>query len=151
MSPTLASGERMLVNRFVFARIDSGPFAELFGADGYVFHGPERGDIIVFHPPQSYDTDFVKRVIGLPGDVIDIRGGFVYVNGQKLDEPYLSQTTSPQGGSYPRTVPEGHYFVLGDNRRVSNDSRNWGFVRGQDVVGRAWIGYWPLPKLRFFG
>lgn len=146
MTPTLTSGERLLVNRFVYARTESG----LFGGDSYVFHGPDRGDIIIFHPPGGYDTDFVKRVIGVPGDVVDIRGGYVYLNGEQLDEPYLKQTTGAQGGTYPKTVPEGQYFVLGDNRRVSNDSRNWGFVRAEDILGRAWIGYWPLPKFQLF-
>ena len=150
MLPTLTSGERLLVNRFVYARTGSG----LFGGDNYVFHGPDRGDIIIFHPPGGYDTDFVKRVIGVPGDVIDIRNGSVYVtepgSANGVRETYSAQSTSAQGGSYPRTVPEGHYFVLGDNRRVSNDSRNWGFVRAEDILGRAWIGYWPLPKFQLF-
>ena len=144
MTPTLTSGERLLVNRFVYARTESG----LFGGDSYVFHGPDRGDIIIFHPPGGYDTDFVKRVIGVPGDEIDIRDGSVYVN--TVRETYSAQSTSAQGGIYPRKVPEGQYFVLGDNRRVSNDSRNWGFVRAKDILGRAWIGYWPLPKFQLF-
>ena len=144
MTPTLISGERLLVNRFVYARTES----VLFRGDNYVFHGPDRGDIIIFHPPGGYDTDFVKRVIGVPGDVIDIRNGSVYVNDDL--EAYTGQSTSAQGGIYPRTVPEGQYFVLGDNRRVSNDSRSWGFVRAEDILGRAWIGYWPLPKFQLF-
>ena len=151
MFPTLTSGERMLVNRFVYARVDSGPLSAIGGGDGYVFHGPDHGDIIIFQPPSGSNTDFVKRVIGVPGDVIDIRGGYVYLNGEKMDEPYLSQTTSAQGETYPKTVPEGHYFVMGDNRRVSNDSRAWGFVNAEDVVGRAWVAYWPLPKIKVFG
>ena len=151
MFPTLANGERMLVNRFVFARVDSGPLSVLGGDDGYVFHGPASGDIIVFHPPSGSNTDFVKRVIGAPGDVVDIRAGHVYLNGERLNEPYLTQVTNAQSETYPKTVPAGQYFVMGDNRRVSNDSRAWGFVNAVDVVGRAWVGYWPVPKFRIFG
>ncbi len=153
MFPTLQTGQRLLVNRFVYARADTGPLGPLAGDDGYIFHGPARGDIIVFHPPGGNDADFVKRVIGLPGDTVDIRGGAVYVtdiDGVTVREEYTTQTTSAQGGSYPRVVPEGQYFVLGDNRRVSNDSRSWGFVMADDVVGRAWVSYWPLRSLGLY-
>ncbi len=151
MFPTLETGQRMLVNRFVYARADSGPLGAIAGDDGFIFHGPQRGDIIIFHPPGGYDTDFVKRVIAVPGDTVDIRGGVVYVNGAQVEEGYLNDpSTSALGGAYPRTVPPGQYFAMGDNRRVSNDSRSWGFVQGGDVVGRAWIGYWPLKSLNLF-
>lgn len=148
MSPTLHSGQRMLVNRFVYARADSGLLGAIAGDDGYIFHGPQRGDIIIFHPPGGFDTDFVKRVIGVPGDTVDIRRGEVLVNGVK--EAYSDQVTTPQGRSFPLTVPEGEYFVLGDNRRVSNDSRNWGFVEADSLVGRAWIAYWPPSELGIY-
>ena len=148
MFPTLKSGERLLVNRFVYARADSGALAALTGDDGYFFHGPERGDIVIFHPPGGYNTDFVKRIIAVPGDIVNIRNGGVYVNDER--EAYSEQSTSAQGGSYPLTVPKGQYFVLGDNRRVSNDSRSWGFVQARDVLGRAWIGFWPFSSLKLF-
>jgi signal peptidase I len=149
MFPTLTSGERLLVNRFVYARAESGPLKPIAGDDGFIFHGPQRGDIVIFHPPGGYDTDFVKRIVAVPGDTVDIRNGAVYVNGVK--EEYTLQTTNALGGQYPRTVPEGQYFVLGDNRRVSNDSRSWGFVQAEGVLGRAWFGYWPLRSIRVFG
>ena len=144
MDPTLTSGERLLVNRFVYARSDWG----VFGDDDYVFHGPERGDIIIFQPPTGSRTDFVKRIIAIPGDEVNITDGDVFVNGEITR--YVDMDTSSRGGDYPLTVPEGEYFVLGDNRRVSNDSRNWGTVPGEDIVGRAWVIYWPLPNLNIF-
>lgn len=145
MFPTLKSNERLLVNRFVYLRGST----SLFGEDGWIFRGPQRGDIVVFHPPTGSDTDFVKRVIAVPGDVVDVRNSRVFVNGR--EEHYSGQSTSSQGGAYPRTVPEGQYFVLGDNRAVSNDSRAWGFVPARDIIGRAWISYWPPSELGIFG
>jgi signal peptidase I len=123
MKPTLLQNERMLVNRFVYIQ---SPFS-LFGAKEYLFGGPKRGDIVVFHPPTGSDIDFVKRIIGMPGDWIDLDGNSVYVQ-----------------------VPQGEYFVLGDNRRVSVDSRNWGFVAAHDLVGRAWAVYWPLNEFQLY-
>jgi signal peptidase I len=144
MQPTLIDGQRVLVNRFVYARSSIGPF----GDGGYVFHGPQRGDIIIFHPPTGDRNDFVKRVIGLPGDEVDIRNGQVFVNGDHVD--YVDDYTQERTYEYPQTVPEGELFVLGDNRRVSNDSRSWGFVPREDVVGRAWVVYWPFGNFRLF-
>ncbi len=154
MFPTLVSGERLLVNRFVYARVESGPLEFIGGTDGYVFHGPQRGDIVIFHPPSDDLTDYVKRVIAIPGDRVDLRQGKVYVNGERVDEPYISgKFTSSQNQQvrFPLDVPEGNYFVLGDNRPVSNDSRSWGFVPADDIVGRAWFGYWPFSSIRIFG
>ena len=144
MDPTLAPGQRFLVNKFVYARMDDLPF----GQEGYIFGGPQRGDIVVFTPPIGAETEFVKRVIGLPGDVVDVVDGRVYVNGElsTFDDDY----TSPYAGEYPVTVPPDSYFVLGDNRRVSSDSRQWGMVDADDVVGRAWFTYWPPESIRLF-
>jgi signal peptidase I len=144
MVPNLVQGERLLVNRFVYAQA---PFS-LFGDEAYLFNGPERGDIIVFHPPTGTTTDFVKRIIGVPGDVIDLDGESVYVNGEKTHR--VDVATARRHDDYPITVPPGEFFVLGDNRRVSVDSRNWGFVSADAIVGRAWAVYWPIVEFQLF-
>jgi len=145
MVPTFKDGQRLLVNRFVYAESS----VSLMGEPGYLFHGPQRGDVIVFAPPTDSETDFVKRVIGVPGDEIDIRFGNVYVNGVAAD--YVDVNTDPRGYFvYPITVPENEYYVLGDNRRASNDSRNWGYVHADDIVGRAWVVYWPASSFALF-
>ena len=144
MSPTLTPGSRFLVNKFVYARVDGAPFSQ----DGYIFGGPRRGDVIVFSPPIGAETEFVKRVIGLPGDIVDIVDGEVYVNG--VLSTFDDEHTSAYAGDYPLTVPEDSYFVLGDNRNVSSDSRQWGLVDADDIVGRAWFSYWPPETLRLF-
>ncbi|MCX8276742.1 MAG: signal peptidase I [Dehalococcoidia bacterium] len=144
MKPTLLQNERMLVNRFVYTQ---SPFS-LFGAKEYLFGGPKRGDIVVFHPPTGSDIDFVKRIIGMPGDWIDLDGNSVYVNGDKTN--WVDEKTERRHENYPVQVPQGEYFVLGDNRRVSVDSRNWGFVAAHDLVGRAWAVYWPLNEFQLY-
>lgn len=144
MRPTLVQGERLLVNRFVYYQSP----VSLFGDEAYLFGGPKRGDIVVFHPPTGSVTDFVKRIIGLPGDVIDLDGDVVYVNGEKVD--WVDVTTARRHENYPVVVPPGEYFVLGDNRRVSVDSRNWGFVAADSIVGRAWAVYWPFSEFQLF-
>lgn len=146
MFPTFEDQQRVLVNRFVYA---SSPVS-LMGDDGYLFHGPQRGDVIVFRPPTNSTTDFVKRVIGVPGDIVDIRGGEVFVN-DKLSGYVDVVTDERRFFEYPIEVPENEYFVLGDNRRASNDSRNWGYVHAEDIVGRAWFLYWPLRDFAVFG
>ncbi|MBM3957601.1 MAG: signal peptidase I [Gemmatimonadetes bacterium] len=140
MEPTLLDGQRVLVNKFVFAR--NGP-------GGFLFHGPERGDIIVFDPPVDSPEDFIKRVIAVPGDVVDVRDGSVYVNGERVRDGHGFTTSGVR--SYPLIVPDGQYFVLGDNRPRSNDSRAWGFVDADRIVGRAWFTYWPLTAFRLWG
>ncbi len=107
--------------------------------------GPTRGDVIVFKPPTNPDDDYVKRVIALPGEKVQVIRGQVYINDQPLPEPF-----EPTPGTYSMhesvIVPEGHIFVLGDNRNNSNDSHNWGTLPLENIVGRAWISYWP-PEL----
>ena len=154
MVPTFLDHQRVLVNRFVYTRAS----VSLLGDEGYLFHGPQRGDVIVFKPPTDDHTDFVKRVIGIPGDVVDIRpagsGGRlddseVYVNGERTG--YVDVHTHPRSYfDFPITVPDNEYFVLGDNRGASNDSRNFGYVHANDIVGRAWVLYWPLSDFRLF-
>jgi signal peptidase I len=110
----------------------------------YRLRDPERGDIIVFHDPNSDRRKLIKRVIGLPGEMIEIRNGQVLVNERPLDEPYI---TMPAAYSRPPTpVPDGYYYVLGDNRNNSSDSHNWGPLEEEQIVGNAWISYWP-PRL----
>jgi len=106
----------------------------------YRLHTPQRGDIVVLRV-RPEDEMLIKRVIGLPGDQVEIHDGQVYVNGQALDEPYLNQET--RGNLAPRVVPPLHVFVMGDNRRASNDSRSFGPVHLDNIVGKAWLSYWP--------
>ena len=146
MFPTLKDGQRLLVNRFVYAQSP----VSLMGDDGYLFHSPQRGDVIVFRPPTNSSTDFVKRVIAVPGDTVDIRKDKVYVNDELTS--YVEIGTEPRTFfEYPIEVPADEYFVLGDNRPASNDSRNWGYVHAQDIVGRAWFLYWPMESFQVFG
>jgi signal peptidase I len=126
MKPTLQPGEFLLVNRVA-----------------YKIGEPDIGDIIVFHAPGPSDLDYIKRVIGLPGDHVKISDGTVYVNDQPLYEPYIAD---PPRYSGEWDVPSNQLFVLGDNRNNSSDSHMWGFVPFEDVVGRALLIYWPLPE-----
>lgn len=114
----------------------------------YRVRGPERGEIIVLSLPERSTDPLIKRVIGLPGDTVEIKAGSVYVSGTKLDEPYLNQTTT--GNMPAQIVPEGHVFVLGDNRCCSNDSRYFGMVPMENIVGRAWLRYWPPSAIGLF-
>lgn len=112
----------------------------------------KRGDVIVFHAPPSPDKDFIKRIIGLPGDTVMVKNGDVYVNNQKLDESaYLSSSVKTYGGAFLAdgktfTVPANNYFVLGDNREFSSDSREWGLVPREKIIGKSLLIYWP-PQL----
>ncbi len=123
MEPNLHDGEYVLIDKV-----------------SYLLHPPERGDVVVFTPPNN-DRDYIKRVIGLPGDTVEIKGGHVYVNGTVLDEPYLKVPTN--SGAQVFHVEAGRYFVLGDNRNNSSDSRSFGSITPQSIVGRAWLVYWP--------
>ncbi len=110
-------------------------------------HPPRPGDVIVFRYPLDPQRDFVKRVIGVPGDTVEIRRGVVYVNGKALDEPYV---TAPSIDTMAqRTVGPDEYFVLGDNRRASNDSRDWGPVPLKNIIGKVWMTYWPTSRFGF--
>lgn len=118
----------------------------------YRFSKPNRGDVVVFKSPQNREIDFIKRIIGLPNDSVMVNGGFVFVNGKKLDESFYLPTdyiTNP--GSFLRdektvVVPEENYFVFGDNRNHSSDGREWGFVPKSDIIGKAWLRYWPIKN-----
>jgi signal peptidase I len=122
MLPTLEEGEYVIIDKL-----------------SYYLNDPDRGDVIVLHFPNDRSRDFIKRVVGVPGDHIEIGDGTVTVNGIVLDEPYINDAPS-YSGSWD--VPEGNYFVLGDNRNNSSDSHNWSFLPREDIVGKAWIIYW---------
>jgi len=150
MEPTLETGQYLLISKVSYFHIEGTPLDHLLptshqGSTDYLFGGPARGDIVVFRAPTQPDKDFIKRVIGLPGDTVLVKNGQVYVNGQALDEPYIhfpATYTYPFDGQ-PRTVPDGNYFVLGDNRPNSSDSHLGWFVPVDNLIGRAWISYWP--------
>jgi signal peptidase I len=106
---------------------------------------PERGDVIVFRPPPSAHSldEFVKRVIGLPGETIECKGGVVYIDGKPIEEPYAQGSTSDFAAT---EVPEGFYFVMGDNRQNSSDSRVWGLLPRENIAGRIWFVFWPVSE-----
>ncbi len=113
----------------------------------------DRGDVIVFHAPTENDKDFIKRIIGIHGDTVSVSNGEVYLNGKMLNENYLPSNYITAGGSFLNegaqiTVPEGNYFVMGDNRSNSSDSREWGFVSEDEVIGRSFFVYWPIGSFR---
>jgi signal peptidase I len=156
MLPSLVNGEMLLVNRNaydswdLYTLVDWLPGVEHASAKEFTpFPGPHRGDVIVFNPPVTSDKPYIKRVIGLPGDTVEIKDGGVYVNGTKLDETYLhGDTTDCQPRACdPVVVPEGSVFVLGDNRAHSSDSRYFGTVEIDNIVGKAWITYWPIGHI----
>ena len=129
MSPSLRHNERIIVNKFCYA------FQEI-----------ERGDLIVFSLEGDRSRTFVKRVIGAPGDVVEIYAGSVYINGKILNEPYVKETVL-EGETRPAVFIEpGKYYVLGDSRDNSNDSRNWGLIRREDIVGKVVLRYWPIKE-----
>jgi signal peptidase I len=129
MEPTLRSDQRLVIEKL-----------------SYHFHSPQRGDVVVLRVPEQSDELLIKRVVGLPGETIDIRDGRVYVDGKLLDEPYIHQATRDNQQD-PVVVPPLHVFVMGDNRGFSNDSRSFGVVPLDHVVGRAWFSYWPLDRI----
>jgi signal peptidase I len=128
MEPTLQPEEFVLVNKLAYR----------LGDVSY-------GDVVIFHYPLNPNEDYIKRVIGLPGDVVTVQGGQVNVNGTVLDEPYIMAAPLY---SNTWTVPEGQIFVLGDNRNSSSDSHNWGFVPMENLVGKALLVYWPLDQVK---
>lgn len=127
MEPNLHAGQYLIVNKFVYRWL----------------HPPQRGDVIVFEYPRSPDRDFIKRVIGLPGEKVEVRRGKVYINDRPLDEPYLNTLGSYDWG--PQVIGPDEYFVLGDNRNNSSDSHSWGTLPKANIIGKAWVSYWP-PK-----
>ncbi len=143
MEPTFLEDHRVLVNRFGAISFWG---ISLYGQQDFLFEGPERGDIIVFDPQTGGTEKIVKRVVGLPGDQVNIVDGIVVVN--EIETGYVSELTDAKSHfKYPVVVPPDNYYVLGDNRSQSNDSRNWGYVPTEDIVGKVWMLYWPLPNM----
>ncbi len=133
MEPTLEINDRLIIEKI-----------------SYLVRSPQRGDVVVFSPTetlkeQKFKDAFIKRVIGLPGDTVEVKGGRVYVNGQALREKYIEEAPEYKYG--PVTVPEDQYLVLGDNRNNSYDSHYWGFVPRKNLIGRAVVRFWPLNRL----
>ncbi len=148
MMDTLLVGDYILVNKFLY-----GP--ELPFTDAHLpgLRAPQRGDIIVFKYPQDEKRDFIKRIIGVPGDTVQVRGAQVFVNSKPLDESYVKTNVARPHlgappycgyayGCEPTVVPPGSYFVMGDNRDNSQDSRYWGFVKRDKIKGKAFLIYW---------
>jgi len=136
MYPNFHDAEYLLTNKIV-----------------YHFYPIQRGDVIIFKAPQNEDYDYIKRVIGLPGETAMIANGNVYINNQQLNESnYLDKQVKTSPGLFLTegkkvTIPENEYLVLGDNRDFSSDSRDWGFVPKENIIGKAWFRYWPFSKI----
>ena len=128
MIPTMEINDRLIVNKVIYRLVE-----------------PSRGDIILFQSPYKDDKEFVKRLVGLPGETIEVKQGIIYINGEQL---ILAGVNVRRDYSYfgPRTIPEGHYFVMGDNRANSADSRVWGFVSHDDLIGKATFTFWPINR-----
>ena len=129
MKPLLHPGDRILVNKFI-----------------YRFREPRRQEIAVFRYPVNPSINFVKRIIGVPNDKVEIKDGEVYLNGNVLAEDYKLEagyTDFPE-----KKVPEGHFFVLGDNRNNSEDSRHWGFVPEENIIGKSFVIFWPPSRMK---
>ena len=133
----------------MFATLDDNDYLIANKID-YRLHAPQRGDIIILRPPTDNSKDFIKRIIALPGERLLISDGIVYINGHKLDEPYLPEawtTLNNWGGPDGEVVPPNDYFVMGDNRNRSQDSRIFGFISRDRIDGKAWFRIWPLNHL----
>jgi signal peptidase I len=155
MENNLLIGDHLLVNKFIF-----GPTPLAIGRALLPVRNPRRGDIVVFKYPDEPDRDFIKRVIGLPGETVELRNKKIYINGKPLDEPYVHFLTPPPSEfqevtssdlreTYPpATVPQDAYFVMGDNRDNSQDSRYWGFLPRGNIKGKALLIYWSYESGR---
>lgn len=144
MIPTLLVGDHILVNKFIYGT--PLPFSD---KRVLIFRKPQRGDIIVFKYPEDPSRDFIKRVIAVEGDMVESRDKKVYVNGKQIDEPYAQHTDNavrpggdPRDNFGPFIVPKGKYFMMGDNRDQSYDSRYWGYVDMKNIRGKALVIYW---------
>lgn len=151
MSPTIKPNDRIFIDKISYMRLsfkklgNSLPFFKFSDKILYAFDPPQRGDILVFQYPENPSRSFIKRIIGLPGETVEIKNGIVRINGIILQEPYINKTFTQDFISM--RVPAKSYFVLGDNRLVSNDSRRWGVVPLTHAVGKTWIRYWPINQI----
>jgi signal peptidase I len=145
MLPNLDNGEMLLVNRNAYRSVD------VNGTHYYPFDPPERGDVIVFDPPNTNsDKPYIKRVIGLPGEEVTFGDGHVFINGHELEEDYIDERTRcGRSDTCDVVVPQGDVYVLGDNRTNSSDSRVFGPVPIGNIVGKAWLSYWPPADAGF--
>ncbi len=148
MRPTLLEGDLILVNKFIYgAKI---PFTDLRLP---AFAKLKRGDVIVFIYPEDRKKDFIKRLVALPGETVEIRNGTIYINDQPLLGPIFNQRFYYNRGGFAEeglkiTVPSNNFFVLGDNSASSKDSRYWGFVPWENILGKAILIYWPPQRIR---
>lgn len=134
MEPNFHDGEYILTNKYE-----------------YRFSDPKRGDVIVFKSPQNPEIDYIKRIIGTPGDTIRLSNNHFFVNDVQLEEQYLDDDLFTYFGSFLKegseiVVPEDHYFVVGDNRPRSSDSREWGFIERSAIIGKSQLRYWPFDR-----
>ena len=156
MYPTLEDGQFIIVNKLLYSEIDLDKLNDFVpvieaeeGETRHIFHGPERGDIVVFNSPRESEEDLIKRVIGLPGETVEIVNGQVFIDDFLLEEPYIDGAWND---SRPKVlIPEGQYFVLGDNRNNSQDSRSpqIGLIPEEMIIGKAMLTYWPLGSFGF--
>jgi signal peptidase I len=154
MLPSFAGGQALVINRMAYLHVEHSPLARILpttnqGSVSYLFGGPQRGDVVVFRAPPQPDTDYIKRIIGLPGESVLIKQGQVFIDGRRLAESYNEIPASydfPVSGD-PVRVPQSDYFVLGDNRPESFDSHLGWFVPADNLIGRAWLRYWPPGEL----
>jgi signal peptidase I len=146
MIPTFLEGDRVLVSKFAYGVRNPFTNGVLFGEGA-----PQRGDVVIFKAPKDPNMDFVKRVVGLPGEVLEVREGKILINGAALDDPhghYDGSPFTPTRNFGPISIPEGQYFMMGDNRDFSNDSRSWGCVDASLLRGKAWRLYWSWDSAR---
>lgn len=150
MIPTFNIGDRIFVNKFLYcARI---PFVNI-RLPVLDLRQPSRGDIIVFQSPEDPRKDFVKRLIARGGESVEIKDGKIFVDGKAVEEPSIKAQFYYNAGDYGKegesvTVPAGHYYALGDNSANSRDSRYWGFIPKENLIGKAVLIYWPIPRIR---
>jgi len=149
MDPTLRNDQRVFVNKFVY--FDPIVLNRNLNLNFDSTLNPKKGDVVVFDPPFPYDASgkqFVKRIIAVPGDTIENSSGIILVNGKPFGNDFGATSEISE---VPKTlVPEGYYYVLGDNRNSSNDSRNFGFVPRTSIIGRVWVIYWPFSNFKIF-
>lgn len=149
MEPTLETSELVLVNKFAYWEIDLGPFDALIPgrSNGDLLGGePERGSVVIFRPPYESRNDFVKRIIGLPGDLVEVSAGRVFVNGvELLEDDYVQAPPDYRWG--PARIPPDHYFVLGDNRNSSQDSHVFGPIHRERIVGEVMFRWFPFDRI----
>jgi signal peptidase I len=144
MEPTFHNGEMLIVNKIVYRTFDISWLPWSDNKDWHPFGAPRPGDVVVFRFPQNPSRDFIKRVIAVEGQTVEVRGGKLLIDGKVMPEPFLAQPPAYDYG--PATVPAGQYFVLGDNRNNSYDSHAWGMLDNVFMIGRAELRYWPPER-----